>query len=107
MSVPIESAKELVQVLKASQKHSAFVIIKFYFPWCPHCQKIEADYESMAEHNDADVFLSVDMDEHPDIAKALHISAGPTFLVISRGMEKYRLEGTDMAALQTFIRKQK
>ncbi|CAI2383104.1 unnamed protein product [Moneuplotes crassus] len=66
--------------------------IKFYVPWCPHCQHLAPEWAKMAHSVDDEVNVGgVDCTKHDDLCMFYEVYAYPTIYYIddSLGMVKY------------------
>lgn len=62
------------------------VIVDFYADWCMPCKQIAPAIEAMSEKWEGLVrFAQVDIDAHPDIARAYNISSIPAVLRFENG----------------------
>ena len=77
------------------------VVIDFFATWCGPCKRIAPTYEKLADALPNIVFLKVDVDESPDLVNQYDISAMPTFVFLKDGKEIKRVEGADMAQLES------
>jgi thioredoxin 1 len=77
------------------------VVIDFFATWCGPCKRIAPAYERLAEALSSIVFLKVDVDESPELVNAFDVSSMPTFVFLKDGKEVKRVEGADMAQLES------
>ncbi|CAI2382748.1 unnamed protein product [Moneuplotes crassus] len=67
--------------------------IKFYVPWCPHCQRLAPEWEEMAGEIDEEVNVgAVNCSDHDDLSTFYGVYSYPTIYYIddSLGMVKYQ-----------------
>lgn len=73
---------------------SGYHFVKFYAPWCGHCQKLAPTWEELANslRNSKDVSISkVDCTQHRGVCGQFDIKGYPTLLWIEDGKKvKYR-----------------
>ncbi|KAL0274509.1 UNVERIFIED_CONTAM: hypothetical protein PYX00_002608 [Menopon gallinae] len=92
---------------KYIQKGNYF--IKFFAPWCGHCQKLAPTWEDLAKslENDESVGIGkVDCTVHKSVCNNLEIKVYPTLLWIQDGkvVEKYQGQRTE-SELKSFVNK--
>lgn len=75
-------------------KSTPVVMVEFYAPWCPHCQRMMPVVEQVKELLDGvvDVY-QFDIDENEEAAKAEDVNGIPTFIVYKNGKEMWRQSG--------------
>lgn len=79
------------------QKHP-LILIDFHATWCEPCKWADPVIEIVLKNIDTNVFfLKVDIDEHPDWAKHIHILSVPTFVLFRNTVEIWRMRGFDIA----------
>jgi thioredoxin-like negative regulator of GroEL len=107
MSVELKSAGQFQKWLQDNGRMRNLLVIKMYYPWCGFCKKIKPDFEMLAKQHGSNRigFGSVNMDEFPEVAKSLQISAGPTFLIYKNGRLVKKIEGADINAVRQAIQK--
>ena len=103
MSLEITSAALFRQGLKHIYQTGEPMIVKLYFTWCGHCQKIEEPFEMLAEQFPHVHFVSINMEKFPDIAQIMKVNAGPTFVVFNQGKIVDRIEGANLNAIVTTL----
>ncbi|CAO3598368.1 unnamed protein product [Absidia cylindrospora] len=89
---------------QATQERPYFV--KFYAPWCPHCQHLAPIWEQMAKEltNQIDVG-EVNCDDHRDICRQNQIDGFPTLKLFANG-QVYEYSGDrSLPQLMTFAKK--
>ena len=77
------------------------VVIDFFATWCGPCKRIAPTYEKLSEAFPKITFLKVDVDESPELTSEYDISAMPTFVFLKDGKIVKRVEGADMAGLES------
>eukprot|EP00700_Malawimonas_jakobiformis_P000395 EC718475.1.p1 GENE.EC718475.1~~EC718475.1.p1 ORF type:complete len:119 (+),score=23.72 EC718475.1:28-357(+) len=82
-----------------------YVIVDFKAVWCGPCKMIAPTYHKMSEANPSMVFLSVDVDNVPSVARDQQIEAMPTFRVYKHGKQVDSLVGAGPAALTELVKK--
>lgn len=56
----------------------ALVLIDFNAPWCPPCKKMAPSIKKISnEMKDKVTVVEINVDEHPELCKALHVTAPP------------------------------
>lgn len=85
-----------------------YVFVDFYASWCGPCKKIEPDIKKMSAENEDVVFLKVNVDTVPALAKKYKISAMPTFLLFeireNEAPTYKRLVGADVNKIKNFLK---
>lgn len=71
-------------------------VIKFWAAWCGPCKTFAPVVEKLDEEFDSVKFVSVDVDQVPDLAQKYKIRSLPTLLVINDGEEKKRILGSQL-----------
>ncbi|BDC34099.1 hypothetical protein Noda2021_00570 [Candidatus Dependentiae bacterium Noda2021] len=79
------------QLNAAKQKGN--VILKYTADWCPACQMVKEDFETLSNSYPDIYFASVDVTANPDLANNNNVSGLPTFVFIKNGVEVDREEG--------------
>ncbi|NIJ88468.1 thioredoxin 1 [Xanthomonas campestris] len=70
------------------------VLLKFSAGWCGPCKAVAPVIESIAgEYADEMTFVSVDIDQSPEIAQAHGVRGVPAFVVIKDGKVTQQLFG--------------
>lgn len=76
------------------------VVVKFTATWCKPCKNIHPTYvAAIKETKGAVVGVVVDVDEESDLSERYLVKCMPTFVFLSMGVEKNRVEGADAAKL--------
>ncbi|KAF9225229.1 thioredoxin [Gyrodon lividus] len=85
--MPVEDIKSKAQFdeLISSGK---VIFIDFHATWCGPCKQISPAFSKLADthRNDAVGFYKVDIDDHPEIAEAVQVTAMPTFKAFKDGV---------------------
>jgi thioredoxin 1 len=70
------------------------VLVDFTAEWCGPCQAMEPILDELAAEQSGRLKVtSVDVDEHPDVARRYEVMSFPTFLVLRDGEVVHRLVG--------------
>lgn len=69
-------------------------VIYFHADWCSSCQMIEADFNLLKEDFPHFEFMTIDVDEHPQIAAAFKVRNIPAFVLFKNAKEVFRKSGT-------------
>ncbi|CAO3611654.1 unnamed protein product [Cunninghamella echinulata] len=80
--------------------------IKFYAPWCPHCQNLAPTWVQMAKElkNQVDV-AEVNCDDHKDICSEYGIQGFPTLLLINGDQRDMYSGSRSLPSLLEFAKK--
>ena len=81
--IHISSVEEFRTLINNSAYEAT--IVDFSATWCGPCVGIAPYYEQLAKQNLDIQFLSVDVDEFPDISQEANVRAMPTFVVYQNG----------------------
>jgi thioredoxin 1 len=74
------------------------VLLDFHAVWCEPCKWVEPILDQVVNHFGERISLQkIDIDEHPDIARDLHILSVPTIVLFKNGTESWRIRGFDTA----------
>jgi thioredoxin 1 len=64
------------------------VVVDFWAPWCVHCRKLAPTYEALAAQMGNDLrFVTVNVDEEPDLQQRFGVSSLPTLKFFCSGRE--------------------
>lgn len=85
--------------------------VKFYAPWCTHCQRLAPIWEQLADKAVADDWpvkiADVDCTTSKDVCEKLNVKAFPTLLLIGDGELKAKYQGEpSFDAFGTWLNKQ-
>lgn len=97
----LTAIEDYLSVTDTSKK----IIIDFNADWCGPCRNIKPLFNSLADSNPSVKFVSVNVDNAPDISQNLGIQAMPTFVAIHNGAEIDRLQGADPTRLKQMVEK--
>ncbi|KAI5838964.1 PITH domain-containing protein [Morchella snyderi] len=103
-TVKITSGPQLAQVIK----DNTVVIIDFTAVWCGPCKAISPIYEKLSEKLSSPgkiAFTKCDVDENQELSRTYGITAMPTFLIFKSGEEVERVQGANIPALTSVVRK--
>ena len=75
-------------------KNDKVVLVEFFAPWCPHCQRMMTVVDDVRALLDGQApVYQFDIDENNELAEALGVQNIPTFIVYADGQEKWRSSG--------------
>ena len=84
------------------------VFVKFYAPWCGHCQRMAGTWDELAEKNDNEdvVIAKVDADAHREVGTRFGVRGFPTIKFFSKDNKsgKDYQGGRDLNSFQNFIK---
>ena len=93
----VESATDYQNLLAENKP----MFLKFYAPWCGHCQQAAPAFEEaaqMAQSSSAVVFVRVNGDAAPKVAEAYGVEGYPTFRFLSPGGTPQDVDMPDRSA---------
>jgi thioredoxin 1 len=80
------SAKSVnAQELENYHGKEGLVVVDFYAPWCPACQRLEPIMDEVAIESQEARVLKVNVDEHRDLAAKYSIASLPTVIMFKGG----------------------
>nr|ABW04626.1 thioredoxin [Haliotis diversicolor supertexta] len=90
-----------------AQHAGKVVVVDFFATWCGPCKMIAPKLEAI-EKDSAEklVVLKIDVDDCPELAEALNISAMPTFFIYKNGSEVSEVVGANETKLKEAINAQ-
>ena len=101
ISVCSSSVPELAEDTFDDEVNSKnLLMVKFYVPWCPHCQKLGPKFEKAAKllRNDGNSGLAaVDCDAHKDLCHKYDVRGYPTILVFKKDGKYEEYDGSQSA----------
>lgn len=78
-------------------------IVDFFATWCGPCKAISPHLQKFNEQYSEVNFYKVDVDESPEIAGALGVSAMPTFILFKDGKGLGKVVGADPRGVKEAI----
>lgn len=70
------------------------VVVEFGAEWCPPCQLIAPILAALAEeYSDRLRVVTIDTDQHPELARRFDVMSVPTILAFSEGELRHRMIG--------------
>lgn len=105
MAAAPTATSELRTVVAESKDYGIPVLVDFWAPWCGPCRALAPLLDTLAREQGKNLLiLKVDVDAHPDAAKAYSVTALPTLVLFRDGEEAKRHVGAaNLKALQAFI----
>lgn len=102
MSIELQSVQEFKDLIEQTIVNKTILVTKLYFDWCPHCQKIREPFEALARRylSQKVQFLSIDMDQWPEVAQVMDVNAGPTFIILRGNTIIQRVEGANLQKVE-------
>ena len=83
MAVKNIDAKQHEELILGSKP----VMVDFWAPWCTYCRRIEPVLDKLADSRDDILFVKVNIDEEPDLARQERIEVIPTMVVYQNGYD--------------------
>lgn len=78
---------------EAELLESGICAVKFSAAWCGPCKRMEPTVEALESEFTTARFISVDVDNTPDLAQKYKIRHLPTILIMKDGQEVNRVTG--------------
>lgn len=72
---------------------SGIYAVKFGAEWCGPCKTINIQLEKMKQEFETITFISIDVDDNPELAKEYKISSLPTVILFRDGQVVDRFTG--------------
>lgn len=86
--LPTESTEDFYDQIRQGRA----LVACFHAEWCGDCHYLKPAYPEIEARFGAEVdFVSVDIDQFPDIARAHEVSGIPSFILFSSSREIFRL----------------
>ncbi|CAO2823914.1 thioredoxin H-type [Amaranthus tricolor] len=85
--------------LSLANQQGKIVIANFSAAWCGPCKMIASYYCELSKKYTSLMFLTVDVDELPDLSTSFDIKATPSFFFLKNGKEIDKLVGSNKAEL--------
>jgi len=83
------SKEELEELIRSGKK----VLVDFYAPWCPPCEKAKEVVEELSKEVKDVEIVKVDIDKNRELIDRFNLRAIPTFIRLEGGSEKGRIVG--------------
>lgn len=103
--VHIESIDQWNNIVKAHNKNGGLLVCKCGSSWCPPCKALAPKLDTLSLSYDPDqvLFISVDIDEHGEIAEKFNVTSLPTTLVLKNCKVVKTIVGADLAGIKSAI----
>ncbi|KAF4631922.1 hypothetical protein G7Y89_g6205 [Cudoniella acicularis] len=88
---------------EAAIKDNKIVILDAFAVWCGPCKVIAPTLVKYSDEFPNAHFIKIDVDEVPDVAEELGITAMPTFLIFKDGKQEAKVVGANPQALLSAI----
>ncbi|MCH5318293.1 MAG: conjugal transfer protein TraF [Paramuribaculum sp.] len=104
----VEYVKEIKKGEKIAAKPKVLTIIDFNATWCGPCQKFKPIFHKLAKEYKGKVqFLSVDVDNCPELAQEFKVSSIPQITAIKpNGTQTTKVGYMDEATFKAFVQSQ-
>ncbi len=103
MSVVQISSESHFQSLTGNANPTQLIALYFHTPWAAPCQQMSSVFDALAQANPQAQFLSINADDHADIAELFDVSAVPYFVFVRDGTIIKELSGADPKELASAI----
>jgi thioredoxin 1 len=80
MVTEVKSIEEFNEIIEKAGVDGKLQVVKLSAPWCGPCRVLAPIFEEVSEDHENVVFLSVDIEEVPDISKTYNVRGVPTIL---------------------------
>lgn len=108
-----EAKKQTVQQLNGSEEFEKAIadgiaFVKFYAPWCGHCQKLQPTWEQLATETLGVVIAKVDCTspDNKEICIDQQVEGYPTLFLYKNGKRQNEYEGSrSLPELQAYVKK--
>ena len=83
------------------------IVLDFFATWCAPCRMIAPAYEELAASSDfgsKTIFLKVDVDQSPELAKKFEVMSMPTFVFVKNDKIVDRFSGASVDKLKATIK---
>ncbi|XP_021723304.1 thioredoxin H-type-like [Chenopodium quinoa] len=85
--------------LMLANQQDKIIIANFSAAWCGPCKMIASYYCELSRKYTSLMFLTIDVDELPDLSTSFDIKATPSFFFLQNGQEIDKLVGSNKAEL--------
>lgn len=77
-------------------RNGEFVLVDFFAEWCEPCKWVGPILDEIDNHFNGKIKIQkIDIDQHIDTARSLHILSVPTLILFRSGKEVWRMRGFD------------
>ncbi|KAI9821518.1 MAG: hypothetical protein M1826_000640 [Phylliscum demangeonii] len=90
---------------KKAVEDTNVMVVDCFATWCGPCKVIAPKLVAFSEEYQQATFFKVDVDEVPDLAKQLDVTAMPTFFIYKAGEKVATIVGANVVALKAAIEK--
>jgi len=98
----LESIEDMLDVLEQNKEN--LTVIDFWAEWCGPCKRFKPEFEKLSEKYPTVTFVTINVDDVPDVKDEFEISSLPTFDLVKNGQRVHRIMGTDKPGLDQAIR---
>ncbi|CAD6502492.1 BgTH12-05084 [Blumeria graminis f. sp. triticale] len=99
----VNTVTSLDEYRKLTKNHE-HIIIRFTAEWCGPCRMIAPDFESLSNDYKDIHFISVDVDNSPELSTEFGVKAMPTFVSIKNGEKHNEFRGADREKLKHLVK---
>lgn len=79
-------------------------VVDFFATWCGPCKAIAPKIVEYSQEYEQVHFYKVDVDELPDVAQEMGVSAMPTFMLFKAGNKVAEIVGANSKAIEAAIK---
>lgn len=83
MTEHVHKEERFAEILEAGKHEQKPVFLKFGATWCAPCKAIAPKFDALAKkHQSQAYFVSIDVDDLPEVASTFKVSSIPRFIVV-------------------------
>ncbi|CAL1413781.1 unnamed protein product [Linum trigynum] len=103
--VEVHSASQWKAFVDDSRENNKLLVIQFTATWCGPCRLMEPAMEEFAAKYAEVMFIKIDVDKLPSVARQYDVQIMPAFAMIKKGKEVDKVAGVKKTELRNKIEK--